>query len=75
MKVSAIVYESVDGTLQPRGRGACNMYSPPSGDHPLTQYVSLNFGQYHIHLNKDDFTKFCNHFLKFSMYNSRKRLK
>jgi len=62
MKLRAAVYkEEKPGTLKCVGRGACIAYVPvmASGE----PYVSFNFGNYRIHINKKDFEIFCRKYI------------
>ena len=65
MKVKASTYvQNKDGRLQMLDEGECLIYSPDcSALNKTDPYVALNFGKYHVHLNKKDFKKFCKKFL------------
>jgi hypothetical protein len=67
MKLKVLIYEDENGTLHFVDKGECLAYTPESSKPSvLSDYVSLNFGKYHLHVDKDDFEKFCRHFLTFS---------
>lgn len=67
MKLKASLHKHIGGgTLQWLGEGECTAYSPEARNGGK-EYVSLNFGEIRIHVDKDDFEKYCRHFLKFSV--------
>ena len=57
--------ENEEGILELYGSGECLAYTPvlKKGAPVDKAYVSLNFGEYRIHINKKDFHKFCKNFL------------
>jgi len=66
VKLKAKAYkENIDGTLELIGSGECLAYTPvlAKGVSEDKAYVSLNFGTHRIHINKEDFTRFCKNFL------------
>lgn len=74
MKIKASLHiQNGDGILRMIDSGECLAYSPDTRAFKVHDpYVSLNFGKYRIHLNKEDFTKFCKQFLGFSVYDTNK---
>lgn len=66
MKLKTKAYkENIEGALELIGAVECVAYTPvlAKGVSKDKAYVSLNFGTHRIHINKEDFTKFCKHFL------------
>ena len=66
MKLKIKTYkENEEGTLELHGSGECLAYTPvlAKGVSKDKGYVSLNFGTYRLHINKEDFTRFCKNFL------------
>lgn len=73
MKLKAALHKDIGGLLQWLGDGICEAYSPVSKN-GKNEYVSFNFGEIRIHIDKDDFERYCRHFLEFSV-KKRKELK
>jgi hypothetical protein len=65
MKLRASIHQQDEtGKLWMIDKGECQIYSPDcNGFKVHDPYVSINFGKYRIHLNKQDFTEFCKKFL------------
>ena len=66
MKLRTKAYrENTKGILELIGDAECLAYTPVLAKGVSTDkaYVSLNFGSHRIHINKEDFTRFCKHFL------------
>lgn len=61
MKLKANIYKKTNrGTLARVASGSCEMYVPTPINFKINDpYVSVVFGEYHIHINKDDFLTFC----------------
>jgi len=65
MKIRAATYtQDEDGSLNMLASGNCLLYAPDCKDlNVVDPYISLNFGKYRVHLNREDFTRFCKKFL------------
>ena len=65
MKLRASIHkQDENGKLWMIDSGTCQIYSPDGSKLKVHDpYVSINFGEYRIHLNKEDFTNFCKKFL------------
>lgn len=71
MKVKAKIYkQSKDKLLRLVGEGFCLLTSPipKKGEkHTAEPYISINLGEYRIHLDRKDLIKFCKR-LNFGFY-------
>jgi hypothetical protein len=72
---SKIYKEDLKGLLSLVGSGECTVYSPVPKNPTIEEYVSLNFGQLRVHLNKKDFTEFCKKYLAKNLTEEVKLLK
>ena len=65
MKIRSRIYkETQEGALALVASGDCLVYSPVPKNASIEEYISLNFGQIRVHLNKKDFTLFCKKYLE-----------
>jgi len=55
-----------DGSLRFLGKGDCIAYEPTirQDKRMLEPHITLSFGKYRIHLDKDDFLKFVGRFVR-----------
>lgn len=73
MKLRTSIYkQDASGDLHFVTKGECLMYAPQmarrgKSNSMVTPYVALNFGAHRVHINREDFTKFCERFLKFGV--------
>ena len=59
IKLKAKIYKkNENGVLYPIGQGECGAYIPVNDD-GSGAYLSLNFGEYSIHFDKQDFLNLC----------------
>lgn len=65
---------SVYKKKQKIGEGECWIYIVPAG--PIAkEFVSMHFGNFSLHINKEDFEEFAREILGFSLYNQDKEQK